>query len=315
MENIVKKLDNETLKNIRQSARNSNRSSELGWWEECPRYLVLVRTDYDKMPLHDIDLQRIFDEGKKQEKLVRMELEEAGYEIIDVQRDEKWKHLNITGHIDGKIRLDGKTPIIEIKSCSPNVFHTISTIDKAEDLKNSKFFWIRGYYAQIQGYHLLFNEEEGIILFKNKSTAKKHQIDSYLDYEYCERMCKVIEEVNDRVEKNNPWPIEMKEACKRCPFQKTMCFPDMDYGPGFDFLSDEETETKLIRWEETKEVAKEHEELDKELKEHFKGRSVILGDFKIESSKHERRGVDLPPDIKKQYEKVTEYWITKIERL
>ena len=91
MKNIVEKLDSETQKRIRQSSRNSNRASELGWWEECPRYLVLVQTDHEKMPLHDIGLQRLFDEGKKQEKLVRMELEEAGYEIIDVQRDEKWR--------------------------------------------------------------------------------------------------------------------------------------------------------------------------------------------------------------------------------
>lgn len=289
MKNIVEKLDNETQKRIRQSSRNSNRASELGWWEECPRYLVLVQTDYKKMPLHDIGLQRLFDEGKKQEKLVRMELEEAGYEIIDVQRDEKWRHLNITGHIDGKIILDGKKPLLEIKSCSPNIFRTISSCQNAEDLKASKYFWIKGYYAQMQGYHLLFNEESGIILFKDKSTGEKHQIESSLDYEYCERMCNVIEEVNKRIEENDPWPVEMKEACQRCPFQKTMCFPDCDYGPGFAFLSDKEAEEKLERREILKPGRQEYNQLDKLLKDHFKGQNVVVGNFKIETKVHSNR--------------------------
>lgn len=315
MINIVEKLDQETEKRIQQSPRNSNRSSELGWWEECPRYLVLVRTDPEKLPLNDIALQRIFDEGTRQEKLIRLELEEAGFEVTNVQRDEKWAHLNISGHIDGKIPLNGKTPILEIKSCSPNVFRTIKKYKVAEDLKTSRYFWIRRYYAQMQGYHLLFNEEEGIILFKDKSTGQKHQIESHINYDYCDKMCWVIEEVNDRVERNDPWPAETKEACKRCGFAQTICFPEKDFGPGFQIYSDDELEIKLNRREELKKVAKEYKALDKELKNAFKGENAIVGDFLIESTPYERKSYKVPNEIKEQYLEVKTYYRVDIEKL
>lgn len=315
MVNIVEKLDQKTEQRIRQSPRNSNRSSDLGWWEECPRYLVLVRTDLDKLPLHDIGLQRIFDEGTRQEKLIRLELEEAGFEVTNVQRDEKWSHLNISGHIDGKIPLNGKTPILEIKSCSPNVFRTIKEYKVAEDLKTSRYFWIRRYYAQIQGYHLLFNEEEGIILFKDKSTGQKHQIESHINYDYCDQMCRVIEEVNDRVERNDPWPAEKKEACKHCGFAKTLCFPGQDYGPGFDIYTDEDLEADLIRREELKPQVKEYKELDKEIKRHFKGKNAVVGDFLITSDEFERKSYKVPNEIKNQYLEINTYFRTNIEKL
>jgi len=294
MIDIVKKLDQETEKKIRQSPRNSNRSSELGWWEVCPRYLVLIRTDLDKLPLHDLSLQRIFDEGTRQERLVRAELEEAGIEVHNVQRDEKWVHLNISGHIDGTISVDGKNLILEIKSCSPNVFRTIKEFKTAEDLRGSKYFWIRGYYAQMQGYHLLFNKEDGVILFKNKSTGEKHQIESHIDYEYCEKMCQVIEEVNDRVERNDPWPAKECEDCNRCGFAQTVCFPGKDYGEGYEFYSDDELEIKLNRREEIKAIAKEYERIDKEVKSHFKGKNAVVGDFLIESKLQDRDAYEVP---------------------
>lgn len=306
MINIVEALDQETAKRIRQSPRNSNRSSDLGWWEECPRYLVLVRTDIESLPLHDIGLQRIFDEGREQERIIRREIEKAGFEITNVQRDEKWGNLNITGHIDGKICLNGITPILEIKSCSPNIFPSIAQIQDAKDLRDSKYSWIRKYYAQMQGYHLLFNEESGVILFKNKSTGEKHQIESRIDYEYCEKMCSVIEEVNARVDRNDPWPAEQKEACRRCGFAKTKCFPGRDYGPGYEFISNEEIESKLIRLEEIKPIAKEYEALDKEIKGCFKGKDAIVGEFIITSKEVERKGYVV---------NASTYWKVTIERL
>lgn len=315
MYGIVQKLDEETAKKISQSNRNSNRASEIGWWEICPRFLVLIRTDTDKYPLHDVGLQRIFDEGKEQEKIVRHELENAHFELTDIQRDEKWRYLNISGHIDGKISLNGQSPILEIKSCSPNVFRTISGIQDAVELRDSKYSWIKKYYAQMQTYHLLFNEELGVILFKDKSSGAKHEIPSHIDYEYCERMCKVIEEVNDRVARNDPWPAEPKEACKSCGFAKTMCFPGRDYGPGFDFLSDEEIEAKLVRWDKLKDKAKEFQDLDSEIKEHFKGKCAIVGDFMIESKEFERKNYKVPDDVKNQYLEIGKYFRTSIQKL
>ena len=110
-------------------------------------------------------------------------------------------------------------------------------------------------------------------------------------------------------------PVEQIDDCKRCEFAKTLCFPDQDYGPGFSIMSDEEVEAKLLRREELQAAAKEFEEIDKEIKEQFRGKSAIVGDFKIESKELTRTDYKIPKEIKEQYKEVSTYFRTSIERL
>jgi hypothetical protein len=314
MINLVKRLDQETAKRIKQYPHPNNRASEAG--HPCVRFLVLSRLKSELKALHDVNLQRIFDEGNLHERAVMRELEDAGFKVVEQQRSFEWKKFQLTGHIDGKIEIDGKLIPIDIKSCSPNIFPAIEKSDP-EEMLNSKYVWIRKYPAQILLYMIMDGAEKGILLFKDKSSGKKCQKNFNLNdhLEYTESILKKLEIVNSYVEKEEIPDIEQSDECRRCDFAKTYCFPGQDYGPGFDFLSNEEKEAKLIRWYETEEPYKEHKQLDKELKEDFKGKDTVIGDFMITSKEYERKSYKVPAEIKEQYLEITKYFRTKIEKL
>lgn len=315
MINLVSKLDEQTAKKIKQYPHPNNRASEVG--HPCVRFLVLSRLHPELKTLHDVGLQRIFDEGNLHEDAVLRELQGAGFKLVEQQRPFEWPKFKLSGRIDARISLNGALLPLEIKSCSPNVFPAIKQTEP-EDMVKSKYIWVRRYPAQLLMYMIMSGESTGIILFKNKTTGEKCQKVFELHDEnlnYAESILKKLEEVNDLVERKELPPVEMCEECKGCGFAKTSCFPGQDYGPGFDFIADDVLETKLVRWEETKEAAKEHKELDKELKDHFKGKTAIVGDFMIESKEHERKNYKVPSEIKEQYLEISTYWRTKIEKL
>jgi len=286
MIDIVEKLDKETTKRIKQYPHPNNRASECG--HPCVRFLVLSRLCSEKKALHDIGLQRIFDEGNLHERAMLREIEDAGFELVEQQRAFEWRKFQLSGRIDAKIRLDGKLIPLEIKSCSPNIFPSIKN-STVEEMIHSRYLWIRRYPGQIMTYMLMDNKDEGIIIFKNKTTGEKCQKTFKLDYGYVESILMKLEIVNDYVEKKEIPKVEMCEECKGCGFQKTMCFPDCDYGPGFAFLSDKEAEEKLERRESLKSEHAEYNQLDKLLKGHFRGQNVVVGNFKIETKVHSNR--------------------------
>lgn len=308
MIDIVKKLDEETTKRIKDYPSQSNRASVAG--HKCKRYLVLCRLKPELKALHDIGLQRIFDEGNLHEAAVLREIEDAGFKLVEQQRPFSWPKFQLTGRIDAKISANGNLIPLEIKSCSPNVFATLKGMNP-EDLIKSKYDWIRRYPAQILCYCIMDGSEEGIIVFKNKSTGEKLQMNFRLEGDnlaYVESILKKLEEVNDWVARGEIPPLD-KEECEgpeRCGFAKTICFPGKDYGPGYEFFSDEEIEAKLIRREEIWPTKKEADNLDKELKAMFKGRNAIVGDFKIESIEVERKGYAVEAGT---------YWKTTIEKI
>ena len=287
MIDIVEKLDKETARRIKQYPHPNNRASECG--HPCIRFLVLSRLYSEKKALHDIGLQRIFDEGNLHERAMLREIEEAGFELVEQQRAFEWRKFQLSGRIDAKIRLNGKLIPLEIKSCSPNIFPSIKG-STTEEMIHSRHIWIRRYPGQIMTYMLMDNKDEGIIIFKNKTTGEKCQKNFKLNYEYVESILKKLEKVNEHVTKNEIPEVEISEECNSCGFSKTVCFPDKDYGPGFVILSDNEKEEMLNRREELKDNTKEYNSLDKKLKAHFKGQNVICGDFKIESKEIERKG-------------------------
>ena len=303
MIDIVEKLDKETAKRIKQYPHPNNRASECG--HPCIRFLVLSRLCSEKKALHDIGLQRIFDEGNLHERAMLREIEEAGFELVEQQRGFEWRKYQLSGRIDAKIRLNGKLVPLEIKSCSPNIFPSIKD-STTEEMINSKHVWVRRYPGQILSYMMMDNKDEGIIIFKNKTTGEKCQKNFKLDYDYMETIIQKLEVVNEYVAKNELPEVEVSEECNSCGFAKTVCFPDKDYGPGFVILSDKEKEEMLNRREELKESVSEYNSLDKKLKAHFKGQNTICGEFKIESKEIERKGYAVEPG---SYIKVT------IERL
>ena len=169
MENFIEKLDEQTAKKIKTSPHNSNRASESG--HPCMRFLVASRLCPEKKILHDVGLQRIFDEGHLHEAAVLREFEDAGYKIVEQQRHLEWKKFQLTGSIDAKIAVNGNLIPLEVKSCSPNVFPSVKEM-APEEMIHSRYSWVRKYPAQLLIYLLLCEEQEGVMIFKNKQPGK-----------------------------------------------------------------------------------------------------------------------------------------------
>lgn len=309
-------LDAETARRIKSWPQNSNRASSAG--HPCVRYLVLCRTAGELRELHGLPLQRIYDEGNLHEDALMREMEEAGLRIVEQQRPYEWKKFQITGRIDGRLAVNGNDLIpLEIKSSSPNIFRAILNMAPT-DMLASRYLWIRKYPAQILLYMLMEGSSMGIMVFKNKTTGEKCQKLFILDeamLEYAESVLKKLEAVNAHVAAGTVPDAKFIDECKGCPFAKTACFVGRDYGPGIDIADDPEIETKLSRREELQSARDEYEDLDKEIKERYRGRIAVVGDWMIESKPYETTAYDVPKEIKGQYAVKKQAFRTSIERL
>lgn len=319
MIDVVGKLDKQTQSHIKQYPRNTNWASEVGWVYECKRYLVLVRKHQELLPLVDIGLQRIFDEGNRQEKMMRIELEEAGFDVLEAQRPLAWSKFQISGKIDWSFP-DGRNRIpCDFKSASPHAFDEIQHYQSVMELLKSDKFWVRLYPGQILIYMLMAECEKGMLLFKDKASGRKHQINISLgnrELNYAEGILKGLEEVNLHLERGTEPQIKRVKACSWCGFANTICFPGKDYGPGFEFVDDKELEDMIKEYYELEPQAKRRDILWKKIKASLKpNQTKVVGNFKLTSNGYESTVYKIPDEIKQKYAKKDERFRTKIERL
>lgn len=320
--NIPEILDGETAKRIKVFPHPNNRASEGG--HPCVRFLVLSRISNSLRSLHDVGLQRIFDEGNLHEDALMRELQVAGLRIVEQQRAYEWPELQLTGRIDGKLGVNGSYIPLELKSCSANVFMEIRDIEPMAMLK-SKHSWIRKYPAQILLYMLMEGSEYGLMVFKNKQTGEKAQKLFRLEgeaLEYAESIMKKLDQVNTHVALKTAPEAALIDDCRGCAFAKTACFPGEDYGPGIDILKDPALVDKLERRAELEPLAKEFDALDKEVKDGdgkdvkgLRGRNVVVGPFIIESKPYETTAYEIPKDVKVQYAVKRQSFRVSIERI
>ncbi len=313
----IKAAVEEYLKNqIYISPHPLNRASEAG--HPCLRFLVLSRTKNELRKMTDLELQKIFSEGNFQEDAVLSILRSSGIKVDQQQRAFEWKKFELSGHVDGFI-VDGENRWpLEIKSISPNGFIEVSGFSDFHDLLQSKKPWVRKYPAQLLLYMMMAGKEQGVMVFKDKTKVDIHQINFQFDdmaLEYTESILKKLEEVNAHVKAGTCPGAKWIEECPDCPFFGTACLPDVDFGQGLEVMDNAELEEKLKRWEETAEAAAEHEKLDKEIKEAVRGKNVVVGNYLIESKEFSRKNYNIPPEIKKQYEEQTTYFVTKIRKI
>lgn len=308
---ITDKIDNIKRAKIRQTPVNSNRASQIG--HPCERYLVYERTRWNEKILHGVDLQYIFDMGSAIERVVLTELDEAGILVIQQQRDFSDPRYQITGSIDGLIKIDNEIYPLEIKSCSPFIFDSLHT---GEDLAKSKYPHIRAYRAQLTIYMFLSNLTKGVILFKNKVSGRLKEIWLELDYDYTEVLLKKVESVNRHCADGTlPLRIEYDERiCGECGYRH-ICVPPVNRA-GMEFKNDIELENLLNRYFELKPIVDEYNEIDEQLKERLKGVvKTICGDYLIDGSWRKSVRYDIPEEVKSQYKIETQYWIKKITRV
>lgn len=295
---LIEKVIEAKQKKIRLHPTHVNRASEIG--HPCLRYLVFKRTRWNEATLHDVALQFVFDEGNIQERAVLRDLEDAGIEILEQQRDYFWPEFQLSAHLDGKVKLPDSLPPLEIKSMSPFVWVKINTVD---DMLTSKMTHLQKYPAQLTAYCILANEPRGFLILKNKSTGQLKEIEVPLNYEYAEGLLKKCEAINAHVKNGTtPDPIEWSEnTCGRCQFAH-ICLPEAKR-EALDLTNDPELEVKLKRRAELDPIRKEYEELDEEVKTLLKERpKVLCGDFLILGKWIEPKGK-------------AKYWKTTIEQL
>jgi len=314
MIDIVKTLDEKTEKNIKRLERTRNHAHDAGWVDDCKRHLVLLRTQPDKLELHGLEMQRIYDEGKRQEAIIAQQLEEAGFKLKKPERF-VWDELELEGEIEYLISEDNTNWFpIDFKTCSLGIYNEISRYKEGGELLASKHLWIRHYPAQNYLYTVRYKFDVGLIFFKEKSKAIPHQVVCPLEMKYVDRILDGLDEVNTHVKKDTlPDPVRV-DACSRCGFMTTVCFPDSDEAERkVRIYDDAELEIKLQERQALldagiKEKAKELEVLDKEIKGEFKhteftDQELLIGDFTIKVGSYKRRAHDIPEDVKKKYER------------
>jgi hypothetical protein len=285
---LIEKIYEEKAKKIRVTPCHTNRASEAG--HACERYLVLRRLKWQDMRLHDVKLQLIFDEGNHQERILLRDLEEAGVQIIEQQRDHEWRQFQLTAHLDGKAVLsETEAAPIECKSMSPHIWEKINSI---ADLMHSDKPWLQKYPAQIQLYLLLSNSERGFLILKNKSTGELKEIEVRLDLEYAEGILKKLERVNRHVAAGTVPPAIPydEDICERCPFFQTTCLVEVKR-TALELSDDAELAEDLARREVLKPMAAEYDKLDKAVKTKVKGQEkVACGNFLILGKEVSRKG-------------------------
>lgn len=273
--NIVLMLDNYMVSKIKIWAAKSNRASQIG--DPCIRKLVYYRLYPELQELHDVNLQYVFNEGNIQEKALIKDLTDAGIVIVEHQRDFYDKRYNLSGFIDGKIDYEDHRYPLEIKSMSPNIWNTVETL---EDF--NKYSWTQKYPAQLNCYMFLSNQEEAIMLLKNKSNGQVKEIWFELDYEYTESLLKKCEKINEFVIRKELPERFLSEDCQDfCPFYNSCC-PEGKFTK-LDFIDQPELEKDIQVWELLKDYALEYDKLNKKIKSQLKGiEKVVIGDYLIE---------------------------------
>ena len=284
---------------------------------ECDRYMIHSVLDWDKREMHDTGLQAIFDAGNKEEENVKNRIGyELGLEFVEQQSPFEIKNnqgeVIASGRIDGKILWEGKAIPVEIKSMNENSFNMINSLD---DFKRKPLY--RKYLRQMQLYLYGNNQQYGLFILSNFRTEKIILVE--LDYGECEYILSRLERLWE-MKKRGEYPegTYKPELCDRCPFA-TLCMTDVSNKPA-DMINNEELEEKLNRREELAPAAKEYADIDAEVKSVFKSipHAFVGQSFEITGKEQIRKSVDtkaIPEDIRKQYEKESSCWITKIKKI
>lgn len=297
---IVEKVMEAKGRKIHVFPCHVNRASQLG--HPCLRYLVYCRTTWQERQLHDARTEAIFEGGRAIEEMALRELQEAGFVVTEQQRPFEYKELQITGHVDCRLRnSDGRALPCEIKGLNHYDWMALNSV---QDMMNSRKVWIQQYPAQIQLYLLMANEDEGLFYLKDKLTFEPKVIWAKLDYDYAESLLKKAEAVNAHVTEGTlPERVEYQdELCARCSFNH-LCGQGRVFGPELEIEDNPVLLEMLEQRAANAEARKLYEEADKTVKKIVEGRpNLLVGDWHITGKLTKRKGYSVPES---EYWKVT----------
>jgi len=293
----------------------SNWASEIH--HPCKRHLTYCRTHWQQRTPMDLDGRYRVDAGKDAEKKIKRLIEESGYEIELAQKRFEWPEFEITGKIDGMIRIGRARFPLEIKSMNPNFWDEHKTI---EDIKGSRYWWIQKDTSQLNLY-LLMSEIEGGFLALQTFGKRPRILPMLPDYDLADLDTAKAADVNRHVKAGTlPEPIPYSPSvCGMCGFDH-ICPMLKTLGSSWREISaGEQAEIDFyLELKEKKRLLKEmHRELvgDNKKPGRYFGANAIAGNAEITSGLRPMTRYSVPDDIKQQYKEKYEIISTSIERI
>jgi CRISPR/Cas system-associated exonuclease Cas4 (RecB family) len=304
---IIDKIIEGKAKKIKVYPQYVTRASEVG--HPCERYLVYSITNWADRTPYEPELQFIFEGGNMVEDMAVKDFEEAGFKVYRGEPDKALANRKpaMTGHYDFRVDFgDGKPKTIECKGLSKYDWDYLNTY---EDFFTSKKVYIRKYPAQLQMYLYFKAEDLGYFYLKSIPAFQPKLIPVRLDYDFVEEILQKTERVENHVkDRTLPERINDLDVCTRCAFFN-LCLPEIKRQP-MEIIDDGELEAMLARWDELKPLEKEYKDLDKQLKESFRGsEKLLIGNYLIEGQLVERKAY-IPKPVE-----ASSYWKYKINKL
>lgn len=264
---------------IRIHPVHTTRASSIG--NDCERFLVYERTAGELRKPHDERTQALFDLGNHAERFVIAELASMGIDVLERARDYFDRDLELSGHIDGKLVIEGmERPVpAEIKGLNP---FTAEKIENIDDIRHSQQGWVRKYYAQLQAYLHLDKSPLGVFVILNKVSGGIQFIDCPYDPLFADDLIRKVKSVRDAVRaKLLPERHETSE-CARCPFLH-VCMPDRTYGEAVKIMDEPELIAAIEKREANREAKKAFDEADKAVKSYLPDAAaeLLVGDWAV----------------------------------
>lgn len=297
----------------------SNHVSKMA--HDCLRYLVYERTIWDKKLPISPELALRFKVGKIWERQTIIDLMEAGIEVIEQQRPYFIPEVELSGKIDGKIVVNGKYYVIEIKSLG----YEFDRINSVEDIIMHDQWWVRGIYYQLNTYLGILRRqgekiEEGIIILRSLMGGIKDFVVKY-DERSFEKVLEKAEKIQEHLKAETVpeplWRVDQTKigVCIKCSYRH-YCLEELKSQGNIVFQEDEEINKKLNRYLELKEYVKEYQALEKEIKMLFvpgeeeiarnleQGKDeeiLVFNDVFVKRKFYTMTFYKVPEEIKKQY--------------
>ena len=308
-------IDNVIIKKIQERppilpAREWNSAHRAG--ATCARELAYWRLEPTKALPDDKELLLYFEHGHWVEREAIRNLENAGYEVKERDFPFEWPKMQLRGHMDGKIFLDGGKRPIEVKGYAPWVWARMNTI---ADFLNSDVEYLRRVPGQLLSYILLDGKSKfGLLHLLNKMNGKPKTIRLSLEGEtlvWGEAMLKQLERVNKAVKRGVP-PERIKyeeTVCGECRFRH-ICLKEIRPVKGLTVFRGEKYEHLLELLQaraRLKDAHANYEQVDSEIGEMVKGLKKVVCDDWIISGQEVKVG--------RQVRKPYKFWRKSIVNL
>lgn len=307
----------------------NNWCSEVG--HPCLKNLVHCRVDWGKAEGIDLRGRWRVEEGTVKEWHIKKWLGDIGYELSETQKRystddpgmEKYKHLHLSGKIDGVCPIKKKLPPpfdqikeirAEIKTVNPTFWEITKTI---EDLKTNSKWWLKKIPSQLNCY-LVMAGDPGGFLFIATFGKPLRILPMLVDMELWKYDSRRMIKINAHVKRGSyPPPIPFNPSvCGMCDFSH-LCNP---LKPANVTEIPEIDEIVLREYLEQREQArifkKMHKELigDKDNPGKYYGQNGFVGDIEVSTTISPRKKcVGMPKKLKEPYMEDYDLTQTKID--